>query len=65
VSPPAPITPLSGFPEWLPEQRMVEQQLLDRIRRLAELYGFVPLETRSDGSRARTTTAAASACTST
>ncbi|CAN5820317.1 histidine--tRNA ligase [soil metagenome] len=41
------ITPLSGFPEWLPEQRIVEQELLDRIRRLAELYGFVPLETRA------------------
>ncbi|HSK90345.1 MAG TPA: histidine--tRNA ligase [Euzebyales bacterium] len=41
------ITPLSGFPEWLPEQRIVEQQLLDRVRRLAELYGFVPLETRA------------------
>jgi histidyl-tRNA synthetase len=47
VSPTAPITPLSGFLEWLPEQRMVEQQLLDRIRDLAELYGFVPLETRA------------------
>ncbi|MBW3604355.1 MAG: histidine--tRNA ligase [Actinobacteria bacterium] len=43
----AQITPLSGFPEWLPEQRIVEQMLLDRIRRLAELYGFVPLETRA------------------
>ncbi len=41
------ITPLSGFPEWLPEQRIVEPELLDRIRRLAELYGFVPLETRA------------------
>ncbi len=41
------ITPLSGFPEWLPEQRIVEQEVLDRIRRLAELYGFVPLETRA------------------
>ncbi len=41
------ITPLSGFPEWLPEQRIVEQDLLDRIRALAELYGFVPLETRA------------------
>jgi histidyl-tRNA synthetase len=47
VSPRSQITPLSGFPEWLPEQRMVEQELLDRIRRLAELYGFVPLETRA------------------
>ena len=41
------ITPLSGFPEWLPHERLVEQELLGRIRRLAELYGFVPLETRA------------------
>lgn len=41
------ITPLSGFPEWLPAQRIIEQELLDRLRRLAELYGFVPLETRA------------------
>ena len=41
------ITPLSGFPEWLPHERMVEQELLDRLRRRAELYGFVPLETRA------------------
>jgi histidyl-tRNA synthetase len=47
VSQKAKITPLSGFPEWLPHQRIVEQQLLDRVRRLAELYGFVPLETRA------------------
>jgi histidyl-tRNA synthetase len=47
VSQKAKITPQSGFPEWLPHQRIVEQQLLDRVRRLAELYGFVPLETRA------------------
>jgi histidyl-tRNA synthetase len=47
VSQRARITPLSGFPEWLPHQRIVEQLLLDRIRRLAELYGFAPLETRA------------------
>jgi histidyl-tRNA synthetase len=40
-------TPLSGFPEWLPPQRMVEQVFLDRIRRAFELYGFAPLETRA------------------
>ncbi|MEV4133648.1 histidine--tRNA ligase [Dactylosporangium sp. NPDC049742] len=40
-------TPLSGFPEWLPEQRLVEQQVLDRLRRTFELYGFSPLETRA------------------
>jgi histidyl-tRNA synthetase len=40
-------TPLSGFPEWLPAQRMVEQQILDHLRNTFELYGFVPLETRA------------------
>ena len=26
-------TPISGFPEWTPAQRMIEQELLDRVRR--------------------------------
>jgi histidyl-tRNA synthetase len=39
--------PISGFPEWLPAQRMIEQRVLDRIRSTFELYGFAPLETRS------------------
>jgi histidyl-tRNA synthetase len=39
--------PISGFPEWLPEQRIVELDILDRIRDRFELYGFAPLETRS------------------
>ncbi|MGK5677830.1 histidine--tRNA ligase [Actinoplanes sp. URMC 104] len=39
--------PISGFPEWMPPQRMVEQRFLDRIRSTFELYGFAPLETRS------------------
>jgi histidyl-tRNA synthetase len=43
----AKINPISGFPEWLPEQRLVEQAVLDRIRRTFELYGFAPLETRA------------------
>lgn len=47
MSPRPQITPLSGFPEWLPEQRLVELDVLDRIRSLAELHGFVPLETRA------------------
>ena len=38
---------LSGFPEWLPPQRMIEQHVLDRIRTTFELYGFAPLETRA------------------
>ncbi|RZU74761.1 histidyl-tRNA synthetase [Micromonospora kangleipakensis] len=40
-------TPISGFPEWTPAQRMIEQFVLDRIRGTFELYGFAPLETRS------------------
>jgi histidyl-tRNA synthetase len=40
-------TPISGFPEWLPPQRMIEQQFVDRIRDTFELYGFAPLETRA------------------
>lgn len=40
-------TPISGFPEWTPAQRMVEQQLLDRLRTTFESYGFAPLETRA------------------
>jgi histidyl-tRNA synthetase len=39
--------PISGFPEWLPAQRLIEQRVLDRIRSTFELYGFAPLETRS------------------
>jgi histidyl-tRNA synthetase len=41
------ITPLSGFPEWLPAQRIVELTVLDRIRTTFELYGFASLETRA------------------
>lgn len=40
-------TPLSGFPEWMPGERIVEQQVLERLRRTFELWGFAPLETRA------------------
>ena len=40
-------TPLSGFPEWLPGEQLIEQQFLDRIRRTFELHGFTPIETRA------------------
>jgi histidyl-tRNA synthetase len=40
-------TPMSGFPEWLPAQRMIEQNVIERIRATFELYGFAPLETRA------------------
>lgn len=40
-------TPLSGFPELLPEQRYVEQQVVDTLRATFELYGFAGIETRA------------------
>ena len=40
-------TPLSGFPELLPEQRFVEQQVVDTLRRTFELYGYAGIETRA------------------
>lgn len=40
-------TPLSGFPELLPEQRFVEQQVTDTLRRTFELHGFAGIETRA------------------
>jgi histidyl-tRNA synthetase len=39
--------PLSGFPEFTPEQRLVEQQVLDLLRQTFELHGFAPVETRA------------------
>ena len=40
-------TPLSGFPEFLPEQRVVELQVAERMRRTFELHGFANIETRA------------------
>ncbi|WP_139978682.1 histidine--tRNA ligase [Nocardioides litoris] len=39
-------TPISGFPELLPEQRVVEQHAIDTLRRTFELHGFAGIETR-------------------
>ncbi|MCI5826080.1 MAG: histidine--tRNA ligase [Arcanobacterium sp.] len=41
------IAPLSGFPEWLPEGRIVEQTVLDTLRSTFELHGFSGIETRA------------------
>jgi histidyl-tRNA synthetase len=41
------VTPISGFPEWSPAQRIVEQQVLDTVRRVFELHGFASIETRA------------------
>ncbi|MBE6476549.1 MAG: histidine--tRNA ligase [Propionibacteriaceae bacterium] len=39
--------PLSGFPEFLPEERIVEQTVLDTLRETFELHGFSSIETRA------------------
>lgn len=39
--------PISGFPEFLPAQRMVEQRVLDIISSTAELHGLASVETRA------------------
>ncbi|MGD9201798.1 MAG: histidine--tRNA ligase [Chitinispirillia bacterium] len=38
---------LSGYPEWLPEDKMVEQKIISIIKNKFELYGFTQIETRS------------------
>jgi len=38
---------LSGFPEWLPNERLVELHILDSLRRTFELHGFGNIETRA------------------
>jgi histidyl-tRNA synthetase len=40
-------TPLSGFPELLPAERLAELQVLDQLRQTFELHGFAPIETRA------------------
>jgi len=39
--------PVSGFPEWLPAERIVEQHVTDTLRRVFELHGFASVETRA------------------
>ncbi|MGO1230249.1 histidine--tRNA ligase [Glutamicibacter arilaitensis] len=44
---------LSGFPEWLPAERAVEQHVLDTLRHVFELHGFASIETRAVETRAQ------------
>ena len=36
---------ISGFPEWLPQERAIEQQVIDTLREVFELHGFLGIET--------------------
>ncbi len=39
--------PISGFPEFLPSGRLVENRVLDILRQTFELHGYAPIETRA------------------
>jgi histidyl-tRNA synthetase len=41
------VRPISGFPEWLPSERIIEQHFLDVIRQTFELHGFASVQTRA------------------
>jgi histidyl-tRNA synthetase len=36
---------ISGFPEWLPEQKIAEDRIIAAIKAIYESHGFVPIET--------------------
>ncbi len=40
------VTPLSGFPEMLPAQRVVEREVIASLSRSFELHGYANIETR-------------------
>jgi histidyl-tRNA synthetase len=40
-------TSLSGFHEWLPQERLVELHVLDTLAEVFELHGFANIETRA------------------
>lgn len=39
------INKISGFPEWLPEQKLVEDRVIAKVRKVYESFGFTPIET--------------------
>jgi histidyl-tRNA synthetase len=39
------ITNISGFPEWLPEEKRAEERIIEQIRKIYTLHGFTPIET--------------------
>ncbi|MDZ4787022.1 MAG: histidine--tRNA ligase [bacterium] len=43
----AKIVNISGFPEWLPQQKIIEDRVINTVRSIYESHGFAPIETRS------------------
>lgn len=47
MTPKEKLRPISGFPELLPEYRMVELEWIDKLRAVFESYGFASIEPRT------------------
>lgn len=47
LRPMAKLTPISGFPEWLPQEKILEDNVVSIIRSIYESHGYTPIETRS------------------
>ena len=47
VNPLSKPTPLSGYPEFLPAERVVEREVIASLSRTFELHGFANIETRA------------------
>jgi histidyl-tRNA synthetase len=47
MTPKEKLRPISGFPELLPEYRMVELEWIDKLRGVFESYGFASIEPRT------------------
>jgi len=41
----AKISNISGFPEWLPDQKLVEERIIAQIRQIYSSFGYTPIET--------------------
>jgi histidyl-tRNA synthetase len=41
------LAPLSGFPEWTPQERVIERAVIDTVREVFALHGFAEIETRA------------------
>jgi histidyl-tRNA synthetase len=41
------LDPISGFPEWTPEGRVLERHVMDSLRDTFESHGFMEIETRA------------------
>jgi len=41
------VAPVSGFPEWAPEERIVERHVIETLRETFALHGYAEIETRA------------------